>query len=391
MNEELQPMSRVRVVRNMLTLGALSSVIALTLTATVAGASVLAPQRVRATGTATTILVSWSRPPGAAVKTFSVISKPAGRSCVTATTHCDVKGLHPGVSYSFSVVARGVAGTSAPSVPSNRVKVATSRDYFSKTLIAGSTQIAKYESDFENSTAAKAAPYLTKLSGAFASLAKSLSIESWPARARGDMSSFVTTFRALGADTIKDFNASTYTALAGATYALQSDTNKEILVESKVRTDLSLPQLIISPIAGTPAPVALGTTQTIHDFYNDPLSVTVSQVFDPASAAAGAGLPDAGYRFVAVLASLVNNSTEEISDDADFTMTVTGTDGQTYTADFGSVSQCTGFQYNSGFFDLAPGDSTSGCVIFQVPTAVSVQTISFSLAQGYLDTAEWSN
>jgi Fibronectin type III domain/Domain of unknown function (DUF4352) len=384
-------MSRVRVVRKVLTLGAVSSVMALTMTATVASASVLAPQHVRASGTATTILVSWSRPPGAPVTSFAVISKPAGRTCVTATTHCDVKGLHPGLSYSFRVVARGAAGTSTPSLPSNRVKIATAGAYFSKTLTAGSIQIAKYESDFENSTAAKAAPYLTKLSGAFTSLAKSLSIEAWPARARGDVSTFVTTFRTLGADTIKDFAALTYTALAGATYALQSDTNKEILVESKVRTDLSLPQLIIAPIAGTPAPAALGTTQTIHDFYNDPLSVTASQVFDPATAAAGAGLPDSGYRFVAVLVSLVNNSTEEISDDANFTMTVAGTDGQTYTADFGTVSECSNFYDNSGFFDLAPGDSTSGCVIFQVPTAVSVQSISFSLAQGYLDTAEWSN
>jgi hypothetical protein len=361
------------------------------MTATVAGASVLAPQHVRATGAATTILVSWSRPSGTPVKSFVVVSKPSGRTCVTSATHCDVTGLRPGSSYRFRVVARGAAGASAPSLPSNRVKVDTAGVYFSKTLSAGSVQIAKYESDFENSTVAKAAPYLTKLSAAFASLAKSLSIEKWPTRARGDMSSFIKNFRTLGADTIKDFNASTYTGLAGATYALQSDTNKEILVESRVRTDLSLRQLIISPLASTPTPATLGATQTIHDFYNDPLSVTASQVFDPATAAAGAGLPDSGYRFVAVLVSLVNNSAEEISDDANFTMTISGTDGQTYTADFGTVSECSNFYDNSGFFDLAPGDSTSGCVIFQVPTAVSVQSISFSLAQGYLDTAEWSN
>jgi hypothetical protein len=94
---------------------------------------------------------------------------------------------------------------------------------------------------------------------------------------------------------------------------------------------------------------------------------------------------------VAVQVSLVNNSTEEVSDDASFATTVTGSDGQNYTADFGTVSQCTNFENGSGFFDLASGDSTSGCVIFELPTAVTVQSISFSLAQGYLDTAEWSN
>jgi hypothetical protein len=294
------------------------------------------------------------------------------------------------VSYRFSVVARSAAGASAPSALSNRVKVSTARTYFSKTLIAGGIQISKLESDAENANAAKVQPFLAKLSGAFAATAKALAIEAWPSASRRDMSSFVTTFRSLGTDTVKTFSATTVSGAAEATYTLQADTNKEILVESRVRTDLSLPQLIISSIAGMPAPAALGTTQTIHDFYNDPLSVTASQVFDPATAAAGAGLPDSGYRFVAVLVSLVNNSTEEISDDANFTMTIAGTDGQTYTADFGTVSQCSGFYDSSGFFDLAPGDSTSGCVVFELPTAVNVQSVSFSLAQGYLDTAEWS-
>jgi Fibronectin type III domain/Domain of unknown function (DUF4352) len=386
-------MSRVNVVRRVLTVGAVTSLMAVTMSATGAGASsVPAPQRVHAAGTATTILVSWSRPAGVAVKNYVVTSKPSGRSCVTAATKCDVKDLRPGVSYSFRVVARSAAGASVPSVPSNHVKVATAGAYFSKSLTAGSTQIATYETDYDNSTtSAKAQPYLTKLSGAFVSLAKTLSIEEWPSAARSDMSSFVATFRALGTDTVSDLNSSTISGLAGATYTLQSETNKVILVESKVRTDLSLPQLIISPIAATPVPGAIGTTETVHDFYDDAFTVTANQVFDPATAATGSGLPDSGYRFVAVQVSLVNSSTEYIDDDANFAMTVTGSDGETYTADFGSVSQCSNFQYGSGLFDLASGDSTSGCVVFELPTAVSVQSISFSLAQGYLDTAEWSN
>ena len=338
-------MSRVRVVRKVLTLGAVSSVMALTMTATVAGASVLAPQHVRATGTATTILVSWSRPPGAPVKNFVVISKPAGRTCVTATTHCDVKGLRPGRELQLSRRGEKRGGHERALVTFESRKDC----HGGCVLLKDADRGAAFRSRSTRPTLRtrprpRLRPYLTKLSGAFASLAKSLSIEAWPSAAlAATCRSFVTTFRTLGADTIKDFAALTYTGLAGATYALQSDTNKEILVESKVRTDLSLPQLIIAPIAGTPAPVALGTTQTVHDFYDDPFSVTASQVFDPATAAAGSGLPDSGYRFVAVLVSLVNNSTEEISDDANFAMTVTGTDGQTYTADFGAVSECTNF------------------------------------------------
>ena len=385
-------MSRANFLSRGFTIGAASVVLALTMTVTVSGASsTSAPLRVHATGTATTILVRWSRPPGVAVKNYVVTSEPSRGTCVTATTTCEVKGLRPGKSYSFRVVARSAAGTSAPSVPSNRVKVASAGAYFSTTLNSGSSRISAFETDLNNSTGAKAENYLTKLSAAFASLAKSLSIEAWPSAARSDMSSFVTTFRTLRYDTLSDFSATTVSGLAAATYKLQSDTNKEILVETKVRTDLSLPQLVISSIAQTPVPVPLGATQTVHDFYGDPFSVTVSQVIDPATAAAGSGLPDAGSRFVAVPVSLVNSSTGGISDDANLAMTVTGSDGQTYTADFGAVSACTSFLYGTGVFDLASGDSSSGCVVFELPTTVTVQTISFSLAQGYLDTAEWSN
>jgi hypothetical protein len=383
-------MSRTSVLRNVLMLGAVSSLVALTVTATVVGASsIAAPKHVRATGTATSILVSWTRPPGAPVKKYIVTSKPSGRSCVTAATRCTVKGLHRGVKYSFRVVARSATGTSAPSSPSNHVKVATAGVYFSTRLSVGSGLIAKYETDLDNVTAAKAQPFLAKLSGAFASLTKSLTIEVWPRSARSDMTSFVSTFRTLGSDTVEDFSASS--GLAKATYALQSVTNKEILVEAKVRTDLSLPQRIITPIDQTPTPVSLGTPQTVHDFYDDPFSVTVGQVFDPATAASGSGQPDSGDRLVAVQMNIANNGTEEISDDANFATTITGTDGQEYTADFNAVTQCTNFASGYGFFDVPSGGTASGCVVFELPSAVGVQSISFSLAQGYLDTAEWTN
>jgi len=364
---------------------------AICLSATVGASTVSSPQRVRATGTATTILVNWSRPAGT-VKNYVVTSKPAGRSCVTAQTYCEVKDLRLGVSYTFSVVARTTAGTSAPSAPSNRVRVATAGTYFTTTLRLGGALITEYEADYLNSaTAAKAQPYLTKLSAAFVSLGESLSIEAWPSVAQSYMSSFESTFRSLGTDTLSELNATTISDLAGATDTLQTDTNKEILVEAKVRTDLSLPQLIISPIAVTPVSVTLGTAQSVHDFYDNPLAVTASQVVDPATAAPGSGLADSGYRFVAIQVTLANSGSEEITGDANTSMTVTGSDGVTYTADFGSVSGCTNFQYGSGLFDVPSDDSVSGCVVFELPTAISVQSISFSLAQGYLDTAEWSN
>ena len=67
---------------------------------------------------------------------------------------------------------------------------------------------------------------------------------------------------------------------------------------------------------------------------------------------------------------------------------VVGSDGQTYSADFGTVSQCTNFTF--GEFQLPTGDTATGCVVFQLPTAVTVASVQFSLDAGYLDTVVWT-
>ncbi|MGH3733503.1 MAG: fibronectin type III domain-containing protein [Acidimicrobiales bacterium] len=378
--------------RSALVVTVASLTMALALSVSAAGASpVAAPHSVRASGTSTSILVRWSRPAGVAVKDYVVTSRPSNRSCVTKSTSCYVKGLRAGTRYTFSVVAKSSTGTSAPSAPSNHVRVATASAYFVNTLDVFGTQISAYETDYENAaTVAKGQPYLTKLSRAFATFATALNLEAWPSGATSDLTAFIATIRSLGTDTINELNAKTTAGAQEATYTLQSDTNKEVLNEASVRTALSLNQLINPPIAVTPTAVALGTSQTLHDFFGDAFSVIASQIIDPAAAASDSGLPDSGYRFVAVDLSLVNDSNQEIDSDANFTTIVTGSDGQTYTADFGSVSQCGNFIEGIGSFQLPPGDSSNGCVIFEVPTSVNVATISFSLAPGYLDTAEWS-
>jgi hypothetical protein len=172
---------------------------------------------------------------------------------------------------------------------------------------------------------------------------------------------------------------------------LTNQTNIEVLNEAKVRSALALPQVIIPPIAQTPTAVALGTSETVHDFDGDALGVTVSQVVDPATPLSDSDLPSSGDRFVAVELTISNTSSQEIQDDANSATTVTGSDGDTYTANFAAVTECTNFEEEIGYVDLKPGDNTTGCVVFQLPTSVNVQSVSFSLEPGYLDTAEWSN
>jgi hypothetical protein len=228
---------------------------------------------------------------------------------------------------------------------------------------------------------------VNSVQAAYTTFTNALSKDKWPSVAQADMSAFITVISALGTDDVAFFNAATNSGAALSLVSLQSDSNKELVVDSKVRADLSLPQLITGPVTSTATPVSIGTAQTVHDFFGDTMSVTVTQVVDPATAGTGSGLPDPGYRFVAVGASLTNAS-GLVDGDANLAMTVTGSDGVTYSADFGTASQCTNF--NLGEFQVPSGDTATGCVLFQIPAAVTVKSVQFTLGAGYLDTVAWT-
>jgi hypothetical protein len=85
--------------------------------------------------------------------------------------------------------------------------------------------------------------------------------------------------------------------------------------------------------------------------------------------------------------NLTNQSTGTISDDANNDTQVIGTDNQAYLVDFDSVTECTNFSY--GEYTLAPGETESGCVLFQIPLGVNVKLVQFSLGYGYLGVAQW--
>jgi Fibronectin type III domain/Domain of unknown function (DUF4352) len=370
-----------------------SLVLSLTVGIVVAGASsVPAPHRVRASGTATSVLVKWAPVAGVAVKKYVVISRPLGRLCVTASTSCYVKGLRPGKFYTFRVAAKSSQGTSAWSPPSDRVRVDKVSTYFVNTVASAGARVSRYVTAFSDTTTKTKEQYdLAKISDAYALFSKSLIREAWPSAAKSDLSAFIATVHTLGIDTVNSLKAVSVSSQSQTYYVLTNETNLEVLNEAKVRSALALPQVIIPPIAQTPTAVALGTSETIHDFDGDALAVTVSQVVDPATPLSDSDQPSSGDRFVAVELTISNTSSQEIQDDANSATIVTGSDGETYSANFGLVSQCASFEEDIGFVDLKPGDSTTGCVVFQLPTSVTVQSISFSLEPGYLDTAEWSN
>jgi len=68
--------------------------------------------------------VSWSmaNANGAAITGYKVISSPGSKTCTSSLAlTCTVKGLSPGVTYTFRVIATNHLGSSAPSAPSNKV------------------------------------------------------------------------------------------------------------------------------------------------------------------------------------------------------------------------------------------------------------------------------
>jgi hypothetical protein len=71
--------------------------------------------------------VSWTEPEddgGRPITSYVVISSPDKKYCTTTKTTCVVKGLQPGVKYTFTVNARSGGELSAASVASNSVQVA---------------------------------------------------------------------------------------------------------------------------------------------------------------------------------------------------------------------------------------------------------------------------
>jgi len=136
----------------------------------------------------------------------------------------------------------------------------------------------------------------------------------------------------------------------------------------------------------TTKPVAhIGATLTL-DSGNE--QVTLSSVIDPAQGADQFTTPDAGKRFVATVFTIKDIGTQSGTGDANSNAAVIGSDNQTYSFDVSNVSECTNF--NEGEFQLGPGESASGCVVFQLPTAIKVAKVQWSPQGGFAsDFGEW--
>ena len=147
-----------------------------------------------------------------------------------------------------------------------------------------------------------------------------------------------------------------------------------------------------SASSSTSGAKAVATVAKVGDTLNiggsKGLAVTLQQIVDPASGADQYTTPDAGKRFIAVEVKIVNNGSGAYNDDANSDVTLIGSDNQSYTADFDDVSECTNF--NDGSYTLAAGESATGCVVFEVPDAITAAKVQFQTVSGDESTGEWT-
>ena len=105
--------------------------------------------------------------------------------------------------------------------------------------------------------------------------------------------------------------------------------------------------------------------------------MTLQKVIDPASGSDQFNQPDNGTRFVAAVFQITGVS-GTATDDSDSDASLTGTNQQVYQPNF-----------NSGDFNVTPGQSETGAVTFQVPAAVSVANIQWTIGISN-STATWN-
>ena len=71
-------------------------------------------------------------------------------------------------------------------------------------------------------------------------------------------------------------------------------------------------------------------------------------------------------------------------------VSMVGSDNQSYRADFATVTECKDFV--DGWFLLAAGASTTGCVVFKFPQGVTPVTVNYVPSSGIShDVGEWLN
>jgi hypothetical protein len=145
------------------------------------------------------------------------------------------------------------------------------------------------------------------------------------------------------------------------------------------------------PTQQTPAskPIAhVGDALNLMRIGEQKITVTLLQVINPATVPNGWG--DAGKTYIATKLKITNAGTSSIVGNTNSDVSVVGSDKQSYRADFATVTECKDFV--DGWFLLAAGASTTGCVVFKLPQGVTSVKVKYAPSSGIShDVGEWLN
>jgi hypothetical protein len=137
----------------------------------------------------------------------------------------------------------------------------------------------------------------------------------------------------------------------------------------------------------TPKSGRTGDTLTLTRADGSTIAVTLVRVISPATVTPGKGDPAAAY--IATELKIADPGTVAIDGDVNINTMVYGSDGHSYAPDLNNVSECTNFE--SGIFELDPGESATGCVVFALPHGVSPTKVKYAPSSGFADDfGEWA-
>lgn len=132
----------------------------------------------------------------------------------------------------------------------------------------------------------------------------------------------------------------------------------------------------------------VGDSFTVKDSAGNTYRVTLVKVIDPAKGANQFTTPDNGKRFVGAVFTVTAVNGSPKNENADLAASVTGSNGQSYQADFNEIAGYTNF--NHGEITVAEGQSVTGAVTFQVPDGVKVTRVLWGSLGGFGGTVQWS-
>lgn len=180
-------------------------------------------------------------------------------------------------------------------------------------------------------------------------------------------------------------------ALAAALGGCTSNVNTTSVGANQVQTNAAHSSAAVAPATSSSAAKKAGVGDTINlnsTKAGNTLQVTLTKVVDPSTPTNEYMKPDAGKRYIAVQLRIANHGQATYSEDPQILAKAKDALGQIYSVDFGTDTTA-GPSMDSGL-KLAPGDTTLGFLVFQVPTGQKITQVQYTLSMLGGAVAQWT-